>query len=240
MSYFSPESLQRISHGTHFTCNQSVQIDMHWRVFPCLLGDDINKVMPFEKIFENSQIVEFYGKQYRVMCPEDLLLHVIVHGAEGNIHRTLRWVTDAVALLGSKKINWQVFLKNTQDYGFTPQVYMAFSYLLLQDFIKLPKEISLKILSYQPSQQQMHDYYKKANAQGTPFQFLGQTPFLWKIYSRHESFTLFPFNVFGFIKYLSKVWGSGSTKEFAQFFIQKISTKINVALRLFIQNYIFK
>jgi hypothetical protein len=140
-SQFSYVSLQRLIREFHFVNKQNIDIEIHWRIFPFSKRDEIYKPVLFEDIFNRSRLINYRGKTYRSMSPEDILLHVIVHGSVSNSHRTLRWVADAVTIIRTHSIHWQQFWGRVEQYGFSVEIFFAFSYLLEHNFISLDEKI---------------------------------------------------------------------------------------------------
>jgi hypothetical protein len=51
----------------------------------------------------------------RTLVPADMLLHTIAHGARSNAVSPIRWVADAVHILRYTAIDWEKFVRRTQD-----------------------------------------------------------------------------------------------------------------------------
>ncbi len=212
---FSVESLPRVVKEAPCIDTNGVEIDLHWRLFEST-GKE-KEILSFDVLWDNSVPIQFKGIEYKSASPEDMLMHVIVHGAEANVHRTLRWVVDAVAIIKAYDIDWEKFCKNVKKYNWNTEMYFAFSFLVEYQFVAVP-ELSVQSLFSTLSQKDIKRYYKKANV---PYSVWGGVPRLWRTYWRYESKGSFPVNLYNFFNYLSLAWGFSKKRELMPFIFDK-------------------
>lgn len=90
-------------HATSFKDNAGNELDLHWHILHEYAGKDLDEDFWKEPIFINLRGVSTYA-----LNPTDQLFHVCVHGAQWNIIPSVRWVADAVKIIGlsSSDIDW--------------------------------------------------------------------------------------------------------------------------------------
>jgi len=143
---FSEESLQRATKAANFINEQEVKLDIHWRLFR--FSKDGGGVFAFDDLWSRSTTINFKNQKYNILSPEDMLMHVIIHGAGGNTHRPFRWVADAVAIIKALDIDWDKLLKEIKEMEYVVGMYVGFSFLLQHKFITLPDFFCSRPLDY--------------------------------------------------------------------------------------------
>ncbi len=216
LDFFADESLVRMSKEATFANDMQIEIDIHWRLFDTTQNG--KTIMPFEELSTRSIPIMFKEKTYRSLSREDMLLHVIVHGAEGNVHRTLRWIPDACAIIRDCTLDWEYFFTQTNTSGWNAEVYYALSYLTEHNFISVPKTCIASIEALKPDEESLKRYYKKANP---PFSLLGNFPKLWRTYWQYESRGTFPMSFFRCIDYITHAWGFSQVWSLPGFIFNK-------------------
>jgi len=233
VNYFDQDSILRLNKGIPFVNDEGIGIDMHWRLFDFPGNINNEKIMPFDEVFKYSTSIEFNNKKYNVMSPEDILMHVIVHGAEGNMHRTFRWITDTVAIIEQCDVDWVKFIDNVRKYGFEADISIAFTYILENNFISIPDEFADQLLNLEVSDEAGRIYYEKANTVISPYKILGGLPRFWKIYWKYESRGAFPINLFNFIEFLSRACGLENKGRLVPFIILCLKRRLIRLMEIF-------
>ena len=77
---------------------QSFAFELHWRT--------IMHREPELDLWARAVPVDFGGVETRALCATDRLLHVCVHGLTPAEPPAIRWVTDALAIMGRHQIEW--------------------------------------------------------------------------------------------------------------------------------------
>jgi hypothetical protein len=101
-----------IVHSTPFEDSGGRQMDLHWHLFwECFnAGDD-------EDYWGKAIPIQIGGVKTLALSPTDQLLHTCWHGARWNEVPPIRWVADAMAVLGASaaEIEWASLLKRHSD-----------------------------------------------------------------------------------------------------------------------------
>lgn len=83
-----------------------------------------------DALWERTRLTTIRGAPVRVLGPEDLLFHVIVHGAEWNDLPPIRWVADACSVLRSvPAIDWDIVVESARTRGFVLASLAGLEYL---------------------------------------------------------------------------------------------------------------
>jgi len=231
--YFNLDSVLRLNKEMGFKNRHSIYMDIHWRLFNIAGRDDNEDIMPAKELMDSSSMIEFNDKKYKMMAPENMLLHVIVHGAEINGSKVLRWVSDAAAIIRTHDIDWDLFLANTKKYVFEVDVMVAFKYLLEHDLVKIPKEASEQLLSLDFSDKAFDIYYKRANTAISKYKLLGGLPFYWRLYWKYEVKGKFPMSFYYFFDYLAHACGLSGKNKLIGFILVMLKRRIIHVIDLF-------
>jgi hypothetical protein len=115
-----------IVHSTPFEDSGGRQMDLHWHLFwECFnAGDD-------EDYWEKAIPIQIGGVKTLALSPTDQLLHTCWHGARWNEVPPIRWVADAMAVLGGSagEIEWASLLKKAQRHRIVLPVKDSLEYL---------------------------------------------------------------------------------------------------------------
>ena len=82
------------AHAFYPTMSHALSLDLHWHVLASARGDDDD--LPF---WAEAQPISLAGQKTLALCPEDQLLHVLVHGVRWTRMPHVRWVADAALIL---------------------------------------------------------------------------------------------------------------------------------------------
>lgn len=224
--HFSTESLARVTKEVTLVSHETIEVDLHWRLFDFTARGDDSPVdstdgLSFESLWGRSHRFHFKDGLCRMPSPEDMIIHSIIHGAEGNIHRTLRWVTDVVAIAQKYPIDWQFCLEYARQCGWSIDMYIALRYLTEHEFITLPESAQTyleRVLLPSITPTERRAYYARANH---AYSIFGGFPRLWRTYWKYEAKGIFPINVFHFTEYLAHAWGFDHPGQLAPFILRK-------------------
>ncbi len=209
--YFTNESLALITKEASFCNKQDIEIDIHWRLFDVSGNDDD---VPFDQWWADSLPFEFKGRTYRTLSPEDMLLHVIVHGSPNNPQRTLRWVADAVTIIRSFTIDWDRFARLTESSGRAVEVCVAAGYLLEHGFVEDAKAFSGFVSPRSLPARQLNRYYLNAEGRRDVF---GPFLVLWRAYWLRGAGDAIPRRAGRFIDYLQHARGLPNRRALAEY-----------------------
>jgi Uncharacterised nucleotidyltransferase len=141
-----PEKITHNSHAIAFKDSAGAEVDVHWQV---LKGT--RKPAVEEGVWSRTSQAKILDQDTRVICPEDLLLHVIATNREGN---DAYWVLDAIRIIEDNPLDFRLFLELARERGlgrsslialaiingFKPRV-IPRRYLLVSEVIRLADAI---------------------------------------------------------------------------------------------------
>jgi hypothetical protein len=207
-----------------FINKQDVIIDLHWRLFMYSFKHNREHPMSYEEVYTHALDFEINGTRCKIPCHEDMLIHIIVHGAEQNFQRTLRWVLDAVCLIRTTTIDWEFLLERIKKFDVPVELNVAFSYLANQHSIPAP-EFFLKELRKLPmTKGRMKQYYRMAN--NTEFMVCGKLTHLWRGYWCFAKKGNFFTSWYYFIDYVCRSLGIARKRDLPAFLIEKYKERI--------------
>jgi hypothetical protein len=111
--YRRPQTRIPILHSTPFEDDDGRQVDLHWHLFwECFNANDD------DAYWKNAVQIKIGGVQTLALNPTDQLLHTCWHGARWNEVPPIRWVADAMAILGASpaEIEWPGLLRDAQKH----------------------------------------------------------------------------------------------------------------------------
>ncbi len=115
-----------IFHSTPFEDDGGRQLDLHWHLFwECFNAKEV------DEYWEKAVAITVGRVQTLALSPTDQLLHTCWHGARWNEVPPIRWVADAMAILGAAaaQIEWASLLKKAQRHRITLPVKDSLEYL---------------------------------------------------------------------------------------------------------------
>jgi len=91
----------RVRHAWQFFGEPDWNFDLHWRPVGRCYSPAVTRLL-----WEGAETVRFGDQDVLVPSPSDQLFHVCVHGLQWDWTRKVRWIGDALAVLG-EPVNWQ-------------------------------------------------------------------------------------------------------------------------------------
>lgn len=199
--------------------------DLHWNMIGhrCYPGADnlfLKKVMEFE----------INGNMFRGLCTEDLLLHLIEHGAYGSLEPHIRWIPDVLMILKKEKnVDWDYFLDNTIQTNLEIPVKVMLEYLnrtFVDGILRYPIE---KLVSYPISGRgkELHESMSSSRTLlGHQIKAFFRYYFHYQIFCTDYKMESPPKGVLGFINFLKFRWDIKSNIILPFVFMKKVSKKI--------------
>ena len=121
-----PQMRIPIVHSTPFEDNGGRQVDLHWHLlWECFNASDD------DDYWKKAIPIQIGGVQTLALNPTNQLLHTCWHGARWNEVPPIRWVADAMAILGASaaEIDWPSLLKRAQRHHIVLPVRDSLEYL---------------------------------------------------------------------------------------------------------------
>ena len=219
--------LTLVGKGTAFSNQKDHEIDLHWKLFYDhfhLFKKNNEHPMSYAALLKNAEPLMIKNLSCTTPCPEDALIHIIVHGAVHNAHRTIRWVTDTSSIIKTSNINWTRLIEHTTTFGFEIEVTVAFSYLVKNFNLPIPKSFQDELSKLTFSKKDLDTYYKTGKR--APYRPFGIFPLLWHMYWNYESKGSFPMNLYYFLDYLCKNWGLQRKRDLVAFIVKKYKSRL--------------
>ncbi len=127
------------------------ELDLHWSVMHTNVGPHSD-----EAIW--SRVVPFAvaGVSGFTLSTTDHLLHVIIHGLAFNESPTIRWITDALAILRKagppgQAVDWELFLEETLRRGLALPACEALDYLVAELDAPVPPWVRERLARASPN-----------------------------------------------------------------------------------------
>lgn len=164
-------------HATSFVNADQVNIDLHWRV----LSDT-----PFDHSFVNFQPQTLAANGFLAsrLCPEDQLIHTLLHCHKFSPVPLIRWIPDASTLLNQTlDFRWSYFFKTVQVLKVEYVVQSMLLFLNREKYINLPESVvqDLSALSWTKSDQKYFDFLTKSRGGYFHIYF-----YVWRLHCRNN------------------------------------------------------
>ena len=211
-----------------FINNKNVSIDLHWRLFMFLFEENKEHPMSYGEIFKHSIDFDLRGVKCKSPCNEDMIIHIIVHGAEQAFERTLRWVLDAVCTIRTEPIDWKFLIERIKKFDVAVELNVAFSYLLKNYSIFVPESFIKELSELTLEKDKIKKYYKTAN--NIELILFGKLSHFWRSYWLYERKGNFFTSWYYFIDYACKMMGITDKRKIPAFIIEKYKKRINFFL----------
>jgi O-antigen/teichoic acid export membrane protein len=227
----------RIIKASELINQHGTAVDLHYNIFAAdhgirpisvFLLRDMPSILFPERLWKYSIPMNFYGMPMSRLSNEDMVIHLMVHGSEGNMKRTLRWILDAASVIKKGPISWPLVLEHAREFGYALELKLAFAYMKENFDLPIPESF-LKELSAMPVKKaEIRKYYKIANTEHTRrLKLLGNIPLLWYAYWKFEPPAPALKKFFGFPRYLLKAWGLKKYRELFGFALFHLKRKIS-------------
>jgi hypothetical protein len=143
-SPITPAAL-RLTHAAQWRRPGCAPVDLHWHVFEecCQAHDD-------DDLWEAAVSMDMGDARGRVLCAEDQVIHVCVHGEKWVNVPGIRWVADAVTILRRHQIRWDRLVEHAVRRRFALRLRAQLAYLAAEFAAPVPME-ALAALSSAPT-----------------------------------------------------------------------------------------
>ena len=124
--YTQPQTRIPILHSTPFEDDAGRQLDLHWHLFwECFNANDD------DEYWANAVPIKIGAAQTLALSPTDQLLHTCWHGARWNEVPPIRWIADAMSIMGesAEEIDWTSLSKKAQKHRIVMPVKDSLEYL---------------------------------------------------------------------------------------------------------------
>jgi len=218
----------KVDKEIHFIDNRDVTIDLHWSLFPFIFKENKEHPMSYGEVIKHAIDCDMNGAKYKMPCMEDMIIHIVIHGAERSSFRALRWVVDVAYIIREKSIDWNFLLKRIKEFGVPVELNVAFSYLLNNNFVSIPESFIENLQNIPMSDTEIKEYYRKANT--IEKSLFGTLPYLWTRYWRYDKKGSIFTSWYYFIDYICQSWGITKKRRIPLFIFEKYQKRIKMLL----------
>ena len=165
LRYMQPLMRIPIVHSTPFEDSGGRQMDLHWHLFwECFNASDD------DDYWTNAIPIQIGGAQTLALNPTNQLLHTCWHGARWNEVPPIRWVADAMAILGvsAAEIEWPSLLKKTQKHRIVLPVRDSLEYLKKKFDAPVPDSVLESLSAVRISKMERENYELTLNPMAPP------------------------------------------------------------------------
>jgi hypothetical protein len=160
-----PQARIPIVHSTPFEDDGGRQVDLHWHLFwECFNANDD------DDYWTNAIPIKIGGVQTLALSHTDQLLHTCWHGARWNEVPPIRWVADAMTILGasSAEIEWSRLLKKAQRHRIVLPVKDSLEYLKQKFDAPVPESLLKSLSAVRISKIERENYELTLNPMAPP------------------------------------------------------------------------
>jgi Uncharacterised nucleotidyltransferase len=160
-----PQMAIPIIHSTPFEDNGGRQVDLHWHLFwECFNAKDN------DDYWKNAIPIQIGGAQTLALNPTDQLLHTCWHGARWNEVPPIRWVADAMQIMGASaaEIDWSSLLKKAQRHRIILPVKDSLEYLKKKFDAPVPDTVLKSMSTVRISKMERENYEVTLNPMAPP------------------------------------------------------------------------
>jgi hypothetical protein len=165
LRYGKPQVRIPIVHSTPFEDDGGRQVDLHWHLFwECFKASDN------DDYWKKAVSIKVGGAHTLALSPTDQLLHTCWHGARWNEVPPIRWVADAMAILGASagEIEWPSLLKKAQRHRIILPVRDSLEYLKQKFEAPVPDTLLKSMSAARTSKLDRENYEMVLNPMAPP------------------------------------------------------------------------
>lgn len=163
--YRRPQQRIPILHSTPFEDEGGRQLDLHWHLFwECFNANDD------QDYWDRAVPIEIGGVPTLALNPTDQLLHTCWHGARWNEVPPIRWIADALAIMGESaaEIDWTRLLKQTQKHRIVMPVRDSLAYVKERFAAPVPDSVLESLSAVRVSRIERESYEVTLNPMAPP------------------------------------------------------------------------
>lgn len=220
-------SMYRVVKSTGMVHPHGIKLDIHWNIFgldhhaswyDIFSLKNISSVAFREEFWNYSVETTIDNYPCKRLCNEDMLIHIIIHGSEGNNHRPLRWTVDALTLIKTLPIDWGYVLDRAISFKFHCELAVGFRYLSERLNTPIPKDFLEKLYHIPVTSRDMKHYQRFANIHhSNRYNAFGTFPLIWYAYWNYEPHQ----SISEFFRYIKKSLGVKTSRELFEFIFKK-------------------
>ncbi len=188
----------RLFHAVAFSHPSGVELDLHRHIL-----EESNWRGADDGVWERKQQLVLSDRKLWTMSPTDHLVHLVVHGVRWDPVPPIRWIADAVTLIRTNEIDWDVVATEAEQRGVALAVGAALRFLRDEFAVQVPHGQLSKVESVAPGRLERIDFRFQQGGAGAVSQISRYVTRYLRLTSRRsalERVRLFPL-------YLRAMWG---------------------------------
>ncbi len=208
-----------VRHGCNFVGTGGVGVDLHWHVLHQRCRAEADRVF-----WENTSPVQLRSAATSSPAPAELLLHTCVHGARWNPNSHLRWIADALRILGDaqRPVAWQRVTDAADALRLSVPLRHTLGYLRARFAAGVPQEAMDRLEASPVARWQVREYELLARKPG----FFGEIPSLWPRFIGHQEAEGRRASPAGFLGFLREWYGLDHAWELPAALLAAAAAKI--------------
>ncbi len=191
----------RLFHAVALSHPSGIELDLHRHIL-----EESNWRGADDGVWERKQRLELAGRELWTMSPADHLVHLVVHGVRWDPVPPIRWIADAVTLIRTNEIKWDVVATEAERRGVSLAVGAALRFLCDEFAVAVPGEPLTEIEAVAPGRLERIDFRFQQGGPGAVSQVSRYVTRYLRLTSKRsalERVLLFPL-------FLRAMWGLGS------------------------------
>ncbi len=225
-------SIYQVIKETLFIGPGDLEVDVHWNIFSLshhtptidlfLLKTPSSEALR-TVLWQTAVRMDIDGIPCFRLSNEYFLIHLMIHGTEGNSQRTLRWVADALRAMEAFPVDWEAVAASARRFGFSLEVFLAARYLKERWQAPIPAWFLEQLEAVPFSRNERRAYENYANTiHEERYSPIGNVPTLWYAYWKHETNR----SPLGFVAYLMQTYGVSNLRQFIKFAARKYAIRL--------------
>lgn len=196
-------SFRRVKHAAPFREAAGQYCDLHWHIL-----EECSRPDTDADLWSASDALEFQGRRTRILSPADQLLHVCVHGARWAPEAGIRWIADAMLIIGAGGIDWRRLVDQAVKRRFVLRMRETLEFLRTAMAAPVPDPVMIDLGARAETRFERFE----RRIQSREHRVLGRLPLYWCHHWRARDGALLPAAI-TFARYLQHAWGLGALRD---------------------------
>ena len=194
----SLEAYLSVNYALHFSNATGCDIDLHWHVLNECLGPRSD-----DNFWTAAVPIKVGNVESLSLNPSDDLFHICLHGTHWNKMPPIRWVADAMVLLGSGvQVDWERLFEQASQRALSLPLAAALGCLVERFDVPVPSGFLDRLKRLPVSRDERREFHTRMIRPG----WSSYIASMWASYPRIFRDTGSQPGVLGFAKYLQSFW----------------------------------
>lgn len=209
----------KIRHAVTLVDESGMELDLHWRV---ILEWGTHPIKP--SVGTNVQAVRLNGIPVYALSPTEQFFHIMIHGARWNAVAPLRWIPDALTVLGQAgtAIDWTKLMRDAREKNLSIAFQKTITYLHQTFNAPLPDEVIREMGKLKPSVSERLEFWMHNKPRG----FARDALYLWFMHVRSFETKNIGKRLSSFPLFLRRFWKLPDDKSLVVFLASRWAKKM--------------